>query len=655
MSAPNETKPVGRLGIVLGVLLVFAAALIDRAGQVQLGQHARWTAAARRQQVSESQLPAPRGSILDAAGVPLAESRNLVKLAVAPREVREPRAMARRLAAAGVTPMWVTRATDSRRAWVEVPGQFLPADVASLVSTRGVHASPVTERVYASSEGVRRLVGRARADGNPVDGIELSLDTLLRGERGRSAVMRDAKGRSFDSPSAAADAPRVGNTVVLTLNQQLQDICERALADAVQGLAAQGGDIVVLDPHTGAILAMASRRADPRSTASTALTEPYEPGSTIKAFIAAALLERGLARPTDVVDTKGGTLTLEGRTITDIHKGGVMTLRQVLEHSSNVGMVLLSQRLAPREQFETLRDFGFGSPTGVPYPSEASGTLREPRVWSKQSQASLAMGYELAVTPLQLALAYAALANGGELLEPALVREVRDAEGHVLYRHEKRVVRRVVRAAVANEVRKMLLGVVAEGTAGGADLSSYAVGGKSGTARRTIGKTGYGAGSYTASFVGMFPAEEPQYVILVKLDNPSGVYYGGRIAAPVAKVVLEAAIAARDAALDRRQLALARRESVHAGPAVPAEVAPLAEVGAVPFVADLGAPARGTAPVLPPRAVPDVQRMTARDAVRALHDAGFRVRLERGAAAQTQPAAGEMVQAGALVRLVLPR
>lgn len=658
MITPNAQEPVrtlGRLRIVLGALFLFAGALIVRAGQVQLAQHSRWASLARRQQISETQLPAPRGPILDAAGVPLAESRHLIKLAVAPREVREPRAVARRLAAAGVTASWVTRATDSKRAWVEVPGEFLPADVASLVSTRGVHVRPVMERVYPASEALRRLVGRARPDGNPVDGIELALDTLLRGERGRSAEMRDARGRRFDSPTAAAAAPRPGNTVVLTLNQQLQDICERALADATSKLGAAGGDIVVLDPKSGAILAMASVRSDPRSTASTALTEPYEPGSTIKPFIAAALLERGRVRVTDVVDTKGGTLTLEGRTITDVHKGGVMTLRDVLQYSSNVGMALLSQRLAPREQYETLRDFGFGSPTGVPYPSEASGTLREPRAWSRQSQASLSIGYEIAVTPLQLALAYAALANGGELLEPALVREVRDADGNVLYRHEKRVVRRVVSAAVADEVRRLLVGVVNEGSATEAHLSNYDVGGKSGTARRTVGRSGYGTGQYTASFVGMFPAEEPQYVILVKLDNPSGTYYGGRTAAPVSRIVLEAAIAARDAALDRRALAVARRESVPAAPvpAVPSE--PLTTSGEVPFVVELGAPVKAPDLPLAARAIPDVQGLPVRDAVRALHDAGLQVRFERGSAAGTVPVAGAMVHAGSLVRLVRPR
>lgn len=658
MSAPVAPGGRGpsRHGIVLGTLLLFAVALIGRAAQVQVAQYDRWSRAARRQQLAESAVPAARGPILDASGVPLAESRSLVKLAIAPRELRDRRMVAQRLAAAGVSSAWVTRATDPRRAWVEVPGEFLPADVGSLVSTRGVHPRPVMERVYIASEGVRRLVGRARADGAPVDGIELALDTLLRGERGSTAVVRDSRGRSFESPATAADAPRPGNTIVLTINQQLQDICERALADATAQLGADGGDIVVLDPKSGAVLAMASRRSTPGSTASTALTEPYEPGSTMKPFIAAALLARGRATPDDRVDTHGGTLTLEGRTITDVHKGGVMSLREVIEQSSNVGISLFSTRLAPREQYETLRDFGFGSPTGVPYPSEAAGTLREPKAWSRQSQASLAMGYEIAVTPLQLATAYAALANGGELLEPVLVREVRTADGKVLYRHQRRVVRRVVSEQVAREVRKLLVGVVAEGTAGGANLSNWEVGGKSGTARRTVGRTGYGAGLYTASFVGMFPAEDPQYVILVKLDNPSGAYYGGRTAAPVSKVVLEAAIAARDAALDRGALAHARRESVPATPA-PREVpaAATADEGDVPFVADLAAPARRSATAPAPRAIPDVAALTTREAVRALHGAGLRVKLERGPVPATYPLPGTVVPAGTLVRLVRTR
>jgi cell division protein FtsI (penicillin-binding protein 3) len=476
--------------------------------------------------------------------------------------------------------------------------------------------------------------------------------------------------------------------VVLTINHALQEITERALGDAVARMGADGGDIVVLDPHDGSILAMASKRTDPRSTAATALSEPFEPGSTLKPFIAASLIEHRRASETDTVDTYGGQLTLHGRTITDVHKGARMSLREVIQHSSNVGIVQFASRLTNREQFETLRDFGFGNPTGVPYPSEAAGRLTTPARWSKQSPASLAMGYELAVTPLQLASAYAAFANGGELLAPALVKEIVAPDGSVKYRHQRTVVRRVVSAATANRMRDMLEEVVSSGTALQADLSAFALAGKTGTARRTIGGR-YARGQYYATFVGLFPAERPQYVILVKLDSPrGGTYYGGTTAAPVTKAVLEAAIAARDAALDRGLLAAARSqrpdstpradgsatvvlagspatdEQGRAGFLVPAEGAsasarrkappredPRTRTTSAAFVFTLPAPAtesgRSSAA---PRPIPDVRGLELRDAVRALHEAGFRIQLSRGAAG-TSPAAGTLARPGSLVRL----
>jgi cell division protein FtsI (penicillin-binding protein 3) len=429
-------------------------------------------------------------------------------------------------------------------------------------------------------------------------------------------------------------------------------------------MSAEGGDVVVMDPADGEVLAMASRRHDPRATASTALTEPYEPGSTLKPFIAATLLEKGRARETDVVNTYNGRLTINGRTINDEHKAARLSLAEVIRWSSNVGIVQFVERLSPREEFEALRDFGFGTATGVPYPVEASGTLREPARWSKQSAHSMAMGYEVAVTPLQLASAYVALANDGELLEPALVKEVRAPDGTVLYRHRRRVVRRVISPAVARRVREMLLGVVEGGTAVKAELGRFSLAGKTGTARRTV-RGRYAVGQHIPTFVGLFPADHPQFVILVKLDNPRGAYVGGLTAAPVTKAVLEAALASRNAALDRRTLTAKRPNTTTA--ARFAAQSPLADTvrggddrtspsvdddsGSTPFVALLPAPPLPRAIALAPRAVPEVRALPLRQAVRALHAAGFKVQLVRAPAGATVPAAGTLAPPGTTVRL----
>src|SRR3954469_21477116 len=459
-----------RVGLVHLSLALFAVALLARSASVQLVQRSRWTATAQHQQAIESTVPAPRGDILDALGETMAQSRETVKLEVAPQDVRDLRKLRNALIRAGVPPDWAVRATDRARKWVTLPGRYVALDVASITAMRSVHSTSAIERSYGFSEGTRRIVGRVDDNNAPVDGIELALDTLLRGTPGAATTMRDGHGRRFESPQSPRRAPVQGNTVVLTINHELQEIAERALGEAVEKMGAEGGDVVVVDPADGEVLAMASRRQDPRATASTALTEPYEPGSTLKPFIAATLLQKKRARETDVVKTFGGQMEINGRVITDDHPASSYSLADVIRFSSNIGIVQFATRLSAREEYEALRDFGFGTPAGVrpalgsapprgvPYPGEASGTLREPKRWSKQSAASLAMGYEIAVTPLQLAAAYVAIANEGELLEPAPVKEVRAPDGRVLYQHQRRVVRRVLSADVARRVRRMLLG-----------------------------------------------------------------------------------------------------------------------------------------------------------------------------------------------------
>jgi cell division protein FtsI (penicillin-binding protein 3) len=669
------TRP-SRVGIIHLGLAIFVVALLVRTARVQLFEGKRLAAIGAHQQSTERVIPAPRGNILDSRGQTLAQSRETVKLDIAPPEVRDLRKLRAALQRAKIPAEWVARATDGARRWVSLPGRYLANDVAAIIAMRGVYATPIIERAYSFSQGTRRLIGRVDADGNAVDGIELALDSLLRGTPGTATVMKDARGQRFESPSTPPTMPVQGNSVVLTINQELQEIAERALADAVVTMGAEGGDVVVVDPVDGEVLAMASHRSDPRNTASTALTEPYEPGSTLKPFIAAELLELGKARETDVMPTFGGTLTINGRTITDEHAAAEFTLSDVIRYSSNVGIVQFALRLSPREEYEALRDFGFGTPTGVSYPVEAGGLLRAPVNWSKQSANSLAMGYEISVTPLQLAAAYVALANDGELLEPALVREVRAPDGRVLYRHKRRVVRRVISPAVARRVREMLLGVVeGGGTAKRAVIGSYSLAGKTGTPRRTVNGR-YAPAEHIPTFVGLFPGDNPQFVILVKIDNPKGAYLGGLTAAPVTKAVLQAALASRNASLDRRTLAASRREppldsattralDLAVATRAPSETTSASQreamrlakeaadedsAGTTPFVATIPAPALPKA-ILAARAVPDVRGLSLRQAVHTLHAAGFRVKLGAGSAGETNPAVGVMAPAGSVVHL----
>jgi cell division protein FtsI (penicillin-binding protein 3) len=648
-----------RLGVVHLGLITFAGLLVVRAAYVQLWQGRQWAERA----VHEHQMPvptgAPRGAILDAGGAPLAITRDVVQLGIAPREVRDRVGLARALSRAGVPIQWVRRAVDVRGTWTVIPTRLLPGPAATAVTMRGVYSTPVAERIALGPSGLSAIVGHVNGAGFGADGIEATLDSALRGDATRVIVMRDAIGRTLESPAAAV-AARPGDVIELTINRNLQEICERALAGAVDKDGATGGDIVVLDPHDGSILALASRRPGFEDRAATTLTEPFEPGSTLKPFIAAALIGRGRVGPTDVVDTHAGYLVLNGRKLTDTHHAPTMTLREVIRWSSNVGIAQFAQRLTPTEEYEALRDVGFGSTTGLPFPGESPGTLRVPVGWSKQSPASLAIGYEIAVTPVQLALAYGAIANGGELLEPALIRRIRAPDGTILYQRQRRVVRRAMSADVAQQLRDILVETVAHGTATGADLPSFAVAGKTGTARRTQFGGGYGRNEYTASFVGLFPGRDPQYVILVKLDNPKGSYFGGATAAPVSRTILQAAIAARDAALDWETLAGSRRVAVldttrampEPGPSAPdsAEVDSVFATGSVvlPVGTKLTAPAPEPVHSV---SVPDVRNLSLRAAVRALHRAGLRVNVVSAPLGSTVPAAGTTVNTRSVVRI----
>jgi cell division protein FtsI (penicillin-binding protein 3) len=645
---------LSRFGIIHGALVLFATALLLRAAHVQIWQGGEWEARAKRQHFAQANVPAPRGDILEAGGTALVESRARVRINLAPGELRakDRKAVTATLTRLGVPAATRRRAVDRRHKWVPIPGRYLAVDVEQIARLRGVYAEPAMERVTSASRGTLSLIGRVDASGVATDGLERALDHLLRGEQGEAQLARDVTGNTFASPSASKLEARPGHTVVLTIDRRLQDIAERALESAVSRLEARGGDIVVLDPNTGEIRALASYQADGRFTSSTPLTEPFEPGSTIKPLLAARLLGRGLVTADEVIDTYNGSYVINGRTITDDHPAAKMSLREVISLSSNIGIVRFTERLTAGEQFETLRDFGFGMPTGLPYPSEASGRLYAPRQWSKMSAASLAMGYEMSVTSVQLAAAYASIANGGELLEPVLVKEIRSSEGATVFRHERRVVRRVMEPEVAALVREMLVGVVESGTAKDAITTAGTLAGKTGTARLTLAGRGYTAREHLASFVGMFPADKPKLVILVKLVNPNGSY-GGRTAAPVSKEVVEAAVAARSIALGRREpapnmFAVNDVELEAAEPVV--ETAEHGDVGSAAYVIALDSPPVKVRPRLESRTVPDVSGLPIRSAVFALHRAGFKVRLA-GAGRGTSPVAGTLRKPGTIVDL----
>ena len=623
-----------------------ALAVIGRAAQLQLVQGSRWRSRASAQQTANISLPARRGTIYDRNGVALALSQETFGIGVAPHELDDAARAATLLAASTDRPRAeILAVLRGDRVWTQWPGPYSWTKVASLRNLRGVYLQRRLERYYPRPGLAPRLIGRTDQRGRGGSGLERAFDSVLAGRSGSAVALRDARGRLYPAPSRPSADPIDGADVTLTLDAELQEIAERALARAVVDARASGGDVVILQPGTGEILAIASVRSTSGGAVGV-IADPYEPGSTAKIFTAAALLREHKATVRDTVFAENGTWVTGRRPpIHDTHPAGTLTLADVIRVSSNIGIAKLGARLTPDEQFVALRDFGFGTPTGVQYPGESSGRLRRPAQWTEESAASLAMGYELNVTPIQLAAAYGAIANGGLLLEPTLVREARNRDGSVRWRHDVQPVRRVVPPGVALQLSAMLRNAVEEGTGQRAQLGTYAISGKTGTVRRNINGR-YIEGRYTASFVGLFPSDDPQLVLLVKIDDPEGDYFGGSRAAPVTRDILEAALATPAVALDRSRIP--QRVVETAAPRAPAPGTEDAGTRSPGAAVTVDWPLPHDSSVTPaPVPVPDVAGQTLRVAARMLHRAGFRVRIEgRGTVTGTTPSAGTEVPAG---------
>ena len=660
-----ETKVRVRRRVLLACWLLSGGLIVARAAQVQVAQGQFWREQAARQHYTSVEIAAVRGSVLDRSGVELAISRETFRVSVAPSELRDVEAVTRLLAETlGLDERVVRGATTSSKPWRVLPKAFPPSVREALDTIRGVYLEREHRRFYPQGDLARGLLGSVR-DGEALGGVEQAYDDVLRGAVGQAILARDPTGRPIPGQSVLVEGPREGGQVVLTIDVDLQEIGRQALTEAIRDTEARGGDLIITDPRTGDVLAMVSIRGESTNSLS-AINTPYEPGSTLKPFTVAGLLQNELLSLDDVIDTESGSWTVAGRTIRDVNREhGPMTLARALQISSNVGVAKAAQAMSPAVQYQNLRDFGLGAPTGIGLPGEVRGTLRRPERWSGQSSASLAIGYEVSVTPLQMAMAYGALANGGLLMEPRLVTEFRDSNGKVTARFQPRVVRRAVSPDVAREVADVLVEAVEDGTGTRARLGTFKVAGKSGTTR--VWSEGvYQAGEYFASFVGFFPAEDPQLVVMVKLDRPQGAYYGGSTAAPVTRATMEAILAARETPMDRRALAeVARAQELTDTPRRGSDgelplVARFAELllGGNPgsTAIDGSNVSRWRESVLPEdrtmARVPDVMGLRVRAAARRIHEAGLRVEWDgSGVVRHMVPKAGSIVSPGDTVRV----
>lgn len=626
---------------------------VGRLGQLQLIEGADYRARAVAQSLDQEELPASRGRILARDGSPLVSDDTRYHAYLAPDELAASRDDAVR-AIEGVLDLPAGRRSALRAArggWETIARGVTDEERQALHTAvgPGIHFDALPARAYPRGGIARGLIGRIGAEGRGATGLELELDSLLRGKPGQARVRVDGHRGAYRPPDAVVAEPQPGYDVVLTIDAELQRIAENELARALARTGSTAGDIILLDPRTGEILAVASEREGAAPGSVPAFSDPYEPGSTAKPFLLAALLNEGLVDLDEVIDVEDGELRIGRRTIRDVHGFEQLTVRDVIAQSSNVGAAKLASRLRPQVQHSYLRDFGFGMPVDVFHPSGSGGRLRRVSEWTSLSPASHAMGYEMSVTSLQLVAAYAAIANEGRLLTPILVKEVRDRDGRVVWRAEPKVVRQVVRPEVARTVGRVLQDVVQDGTASLANFASLAVAGKTGTARLAA-EGGYARGRYRASFVGYAPADAPRVVILTRLEDPSnGAYYGGAIAAPTSHATLEAALVTRGGRLDQRLVrsGVEPRRWTERGATGEERGAFVFAVGGAEQTWS-GDAERADGPV----SVPSLTGLPLRSAVTRLHQLGLRAEWHgKGTVTDQSPAPGRAVARGSAVVL----
>ena len=528
--------------------------VVARLVYLQVSQHDGLVNRARQQQQNAIETSPQRGDLLDRQGRQLARSLQTVSFFVDPDGLNpaELNCTADYLSQAlGLnytdlsSQLNDAQAKKRRFVWV---ARRLDADLASKIvamNLPGLQARQEPKRFYPNGQLASHILGFVGLDGEGLGGLEQFYNQKIAGEPGRLFLERDAVGNPYESLEIAS---KQGQTIVLTIDQAIQYQAERALQAAVAGSHAKSGSVIVLDPRSGDILALANApsfdpnnvgAASPDARSNWALQNIYEPGSTFKIVAFSAAIEKKLAKPDDRIDCQMGTITVAGRLVHDHHAFGTLTLAEALAKSSNVAAIKLGIRVGDESMYDYITRFGFGSRTGIELPGETAGIVRKVSRWQPSSIGSIAMGQEIGVTPVQMVAAFGALANDGLRIAPHLVREIRNSAGTVVYRPQPEQ-RRVVSAETAIALRGMLEGVTLNGTARKAQLDGYSAAGKTGTAQKIDPRTkAYSSTKFVGSFVGFAPVTNPQVVIIVVIDEPAGSYHGGDVAAPVFREIAE--------------------------------------------------------------------------------------------------------------------
>ncbi len=565
-SAAAWNRRQRRAVIALSMFIGFGSiALAARLAHINTGMYPRLSALRQSQYSGTSLVPARRGMIVDSCGRVLAGSRDLYGVFVDPSLMENLELSAQKLGAIlqedpGQLEHLIRSTTSRRFCWLKHRIEKVDAQAISQADIPGVGLQQESVRHYPTEQSMAQVLGIVSADGRGLEGLETKYDAWLRGQDGRVWTVHDTRRRPIrfsDNRQSPNKSARDGGHIVLTLDSAIQGFAEDALARQVTKFEAKSGVSIAMDPMTGDVLAMASFPSfDPNSYAehsvdfrrNRALTDMVEPGSTFKSFIGSTAIAEGVVQPGEMIDCHNGLHVIGRRKLHDSHPYGMLSFEDVIAKSSNIAMASLGQKLGNDRLYQAVRRFGFGQPTGIGFPGEASGGVRDFATWTSYSTCSIPMGQEIAVTPIQLIAAFCAIANDGILLKPRLVRAKLSPEGIPVEEFSgPDPVRRVLPSSVADYfVRTVLTGVVNGTTsARNARVAGYQVFGKTGTAELSYkDRAGYEPGAYMSAFVGAAPADDPRIAVLVMIQypNPKIGYYGGVVSGPAVSEILSAAL-----------------------------------------------------------------------------------------------------------------
>jgi len=550
-------KKSRKRAVVLFTVIFFGFAVIMvRLVGLMVLDHDKLSKRAAQQYNGQRTVKPQRGTIWDRQMREMAANLEVKSLYAVPSKINDTRSVTRHLAPLiklSSKKLNKTLLSKKNKDFIWLARQMDTEDasrVHEMSSSRGYEGLGFLEeskRYYPKGHTASHLIGFTNIDNKGIAGLELMYNDYLKGEGTSVSVKRDARGNRL-SGEFKDGVP--GNNIILTIDEGIQYIVERELANAIKEWEAKAAVAIMMNPGTGEILAMANRptfdpnyagKSDFDARRNRAITDLFEPGSTFKSVLAAAALEEKVVELDEMFDVSKGYIMVGGKPIRDVHKHEILTFQEIIQKSSNVGSVQVGLRLGNEKYYEYIRNFGFGEKSGIDFPGEAKGILRDPGKWSGTSLAALSIGQEIGVTPLQILRLYAAIANGGALMKPYIVSDIISPAGEVVKRVTPTIERQVVSRETAGTVKEILKMVVEEGgTARKAYVKGNLVAGKTGTAQIFDPKAGrYSRDKYVSSFVGFVPADDPKLALIVVVYEPKGRSYGGVVAAPVFKNIVE--------------------------------------------------------------------------------------------------------------------